>query len=60
MIRYNTRQKSWDTLHIFNVDKTFVPTPPKQCWFLGEVYGVMDNFFVCNNAKCLRYRPTLF
>ena len=25
---YNTRQKSWDTLHIFNLDKTFVPLPP--------------------------------
>jgi len=29
---YNTRQKSWDTLHIFNLDGTFAPLPPKQCW----------------------------
>ena len=33
------------------------PSPLKQCWFLGEVHGVMEKLFVCNNAKCLRYRP---
>ena len=36
------------------------PRPPKQCWFLSEVHAVTEKFFVHNNAKCLRSRPTLY
>ena len=57
----NTHQKSWGTLYIFNLDQAFTtPPPPKQCWLLREVHAVTEKFFMYNNAKCLRNRPTLF
>ena len=43
--RYNSRQKSWDTLHFF--------TPPKQCCFLLEVHALVETFHVHNNDQCL-------
>ena len=53
--------KSPGILCIFLFGRNMRSSPPlKQCWFLGEVHGVMEKFFVCNNAKCLRYRPRLF
>ena len=49
MLRYNTCQKSWDTLHNFNLDETlfFVPLLPfnnvgfgKSTWGNGKTFRV--------------------
>ena len=53
--------KSSGTLCIFLIRTEHSPPfSPKQCWFLGELHAVTEKFFVHNNAKCLRNRPTLF
>ena len=42
---YNTCQKSWDTLHIFNLDETFVPLLPlKNVGFWEKYMGKWKNF----------------
>ena len=38
VVSYNTSQKSWNTLHIFNLDKTFVPPPPLNTIGFWEKY----------------------
>ena len=53
--------KSPGTLRIILIWTEHSPSPPpKQCWLLREVHAVTENFFVKNNANCLRTRPTLF
>ena len=44
-LAYNTRQKSWDTLHIFNLDKTFVPRLPLNNVGFWEKYMGNGKFF---------------
>ena len=44
---YNTRQKSWDTLHIFDLDKTFVPFLPLNNVGFWEKYMGYSKTFSC-------------
>ena len=54
------RQGSYDTLHIFTVNLTSIPSSPQTVLVFGRSTCSNEKFYVHNSVKCLIEKTTLF